>query len=119
MHVSGISHARTATFNHFVLSLFLSLPKGCRIVESSKGQYKIESIFDMTRAFGFHGDKSVKRFICSVPSVKSIKIDKNCAAVVLGTKGLWNTLSYKKVANLVLQASLLSGFLNKVSFFSF
>lgn len=64
-------------------------------------------MYSITRAFGFHGDKNVKRFIIPTPTVRSYKIESNHVCLIVATKGLWNALGYEKVADLVLQVSVL------------
>jgi len=59
----------------------------------------------MTRALGFHGDKSVKNYVHPVPTIRSHKLDPNFICIIVATKGLWNSLTYDKVAEIVLQVN--------------
>ena len=92
----------TCFFNFIDYELFLI---GCCLLESPKGRFKIEGQFDITRAFGFHGEVPVKKFISYVPSVKSVELDSNSICLIVATKGLWKTLGYDRVADIVLQVS--------------
>ena len=76
---------------------------GCRFIETSPGNKKIEGLYSITRAVGLHGDPNVKKFISPSPSIKSIKIESNFLCLIIATKGLWSALSYDKVAYLVQQ----------------
>ena len=67
------------------------------------GKLKIEGLYSITRALGFHGDPNVKRYILASPSLKSYKVEANEICLIIATKGLWKALSYDKVAQLVLQ----------------
>lgn len=75
-----------------------------KIVDQS-GVKRLEGLYSITRGFGFHGDKNVKKFISATPSIKSYKIESNYACLIVATKGLWNTLNYKTVSDLVIEVS--------------
>ena len=69
-------------------------------METSPGNLKIKGLYSFTRAIGFNGDKTIKPFLSPVPSIKSLKVESSHACLIIGTKGLWNVLSYEKVADI-------------------
>jgi len=75
------------------------------LVQTSSGQSTINGLYTMTRALGFHGDKSVKNYVHPVPTIRSHKLDPNFICIIVATKGLWNSLTYDKVAEIVLQVN--------------
>ena len=76
-------------------------------MQTSSGQNTINGLYTMTRALGFHGDKTVKNYIHPIPTIRSHKLDPNFICIIVATKGLWNSLTYDKVAEIVLQVSSL------------
>ena len=90
----------------YKLSSFFLIILECHIIETDKESPKIEGMYEITRAFGFHGDMDIKKFVTYTPSVRSVELDENCACVIIATKGLWKFLSHETVCELVLEVIL-------------
>lgn len=78
------------------------------MLETSSGQKRIGGLYSITRGLGFHGDKDVKHFIMSKPSVGTFKLETNYMFIIIATKGLWSVLNYDQVSELVLQVIFLN-----------
>ncbi len=88
------------TFNTFEKDYERALRKGGKIFEVA-GVKKLIGLYNVSRALGFHGDKNVKCFIKSEPTVESFKVEASFVCMILATKGLWNFLSHEQVTDLV------------------
>jgi serine/threonine protein phosphatase PrpC len=77
--------------------------RGCKLLETSTGERKINGLYSITRGLGFHGDKSTKKFISSSPFTRSFKLESNHICLIIATKGLWSALNYEQVSEIVLQ----------------
>ena len=75
------------------------------MIQATNGERHVEGLFNITRALGFYGDESVKKYVTPVPSIRSMKIESNFICVIVATKGLWDVLNYSRVAEIVLQVS--------------
>lgn len=62
------------------------------------GTWRVEGILALTRAIG---DKKLKRFVTSVPEIKSRRIREDDDLLILGSDGVWDVLTCQNAADVV------------------
>ncbi len=93
------------TFNTFEKDFERAKRKGAKIFEVA-GVKKLLGLYSVSRALGFHGDRNVKSFIKSEPTIESFKVEENFICMIVATKGLWNFLSHEQVTDLVHEVTI-------------
>jgi serine/threonine protein phosphatase PrpC len=63
----------------------------------------IAGVIEITRGFGNHGDKDIKKCVISSPYSWTYDIDPTLECIILATEGLWQALRYDIVVDIVTQ----------------
>jgi serine/threonine protein phosphatase PrpC len=63
----------------------------------------IGGVFETTRGLGNHGDKDLKKCVIHTPYFRTYEIDPTIECIIIATEGLWQTLGYDVVVDIVTQ----------------